>query len=216
MTISSALLISEIADAIGMVGFALAGLLATEKSRVDPVGVFVATFSTAFGGGILRDIMLDLRPFYWMSHPQWIWMVFVLTIFAPPIIRQLRDGWRNTVYIWADAVGLAFFAVGSTATSWNHGEGAFVSVLIGVATGVFGGLLRDVFCNRMPAVLSDKKPYAAAAFGGGWFYLFLIEWLKWDATLSLWVGCAAVIAVRMLSFRWSFLQIAYGDDPKQD
>ena len=204
--------LNDVVDGIGMIGFALAGLLATEKYRVDPVGVFVAIFSTAFGGGIVRDIMLDLRPFYWMSHPQWIWLAFVMTIFAPPLIRKTREGWRNIVYIWADAIGLAFFAVGSTATAWSHNQGAFVSVLIGVATGVFGGMLRDVFCNRLPAVLSDKKPYAAAAFLGGWLYLGLIEWSHVDKALALWFSCFVVVAVRMISFKIPILEITYDDD----
>ena len=167
--------LNDVVDGIGMIGFALAGLLATEKYRVDPVGVFVAIFSTAFGGGIVRDIMLDLRPFYWMSHPQWIWLAFVMTIFAPPLIRKTREGWRNIVYIWADAIGLAFFAVGSTATAWSHNQGAFMSVLIGAATGVFGGKTAGAGRRYKPKgvfvpFLSLKtcgRPFLSASSGSG-------------------------------------------------
>lgn len=201
--------INSLFDAIGMVGFALAGLMATEKYRVDPVGVFVAVFSTAFGGGILRDIMLDLRPFYWMSHPEWIWMCFLLTLFARPLIRSIRDGWKNLVYIWADAIGLAFFAVGSTATGWAQGADPFACVLIGVATGVFGGLIRDVFMNKMPAVLTDKKPYAAAAFLGSWLYLGMIEVFHVDQMFALWFSCFTVVMIRMISFKIPALKVDY-------
>ena len=76
-------IIAEVADGIGMFGFAVAGLFASAGRRIDPVGVFVSVFTTAFGGGIIRDILLDLRPFYWLSHPQWIWMTLGLTILAP-------------------------------------------------------------------------------------------------------------------------------------
>lgn len=208
--------INDLIEDIGMIGFAIAGLMATEKSRVDPIGVFVAIFSTAFGGGIIRDLMLDLRPFYWMSHPHWLWLTFLLTVFAPHLIRKLRMGWRHRLFIWADAIGLAFFAVGSTATAWTHDQGAFVSVLIGVATSVFGGLLRDVFFNRLPSVLSNKRPYAAAAFVGSWCYLAMINILGIDYTISLWCSCALVVAIRMASFKISTLRITYNHPSRRN
>lgn len=83
-------IIAEVADGIGMFGFAVAGLFASAGRRIDPVGVFVSVFTTAFGGGIIRDILLDLRPFYWLSHPQWIWMTLGLTILAPVIVRRVQ------------------------------------------------------------------------------------------------------------------------------
>ena len=104
-------IIAEVADGIGMFGFAVAGLFASAGRRIDPVGVFVSVFTTAFGGGIIRDILLDLRPFYWLSHPQWIWMTLGLTILAPVIVRRVQRFWQRRILLWADAVGLAFFAV---------------------------------------------------------------------------------------------------------
>lgn len=102
-------IIAEVADGIGMFGFAVAGLFASAGRRIDPVGVFVSVFTTAFGGGIIRDILLDLRPFYWLSHPQWIWMTLGLTILAPVIVRRVQRFWQRRILLWADAVGLAFF-----------------------------------------------------------------------------------------------------------
>ena len=109
-------IIAEVADGIGMFGFAVAGLFASAGRRIDPVGVFVSVFTTAFGGGIIRDILLDLRPFYWLSHPQWIWMTLGLTILAPVIVRRVQRFWQRRILLWADAVGLAFFAVGRSAS----------------------------------------------------------------------------------------------------
>lgn len=200
--------LSEVLDIIGMIGFALAGLLATRGRRMDPVGVFVATFTTAFGGGIVRDIMLDLRPFYWMSHPQWVWLAATLTLFAPTIIRRLQDRWQNAIYIAADAVGLAFFSIGSTITALNTGANNTTSIVIGVTTGVFGGLLRDVFLNRVPAVLSDKTPYASAAFLGCLLYVSFIPLGLEPVTLS--VGCGLLIFfIRVLTYAWGIQAISY-------
>ena len=162
-------IIAEVADGIGMFGFAVAGLFASAGRRIDPVGVFVSVFTTAFGGGIIRDILLDLRPFYWLSHPQWIWMTLGLTILAPVI----------------------------------------VSVLIGVVTGVFGGMLRDVFCAKLPSVLSNEEPYASVAFAGCWVYLGLVHAELVPADIALWGCCALIMIVRMTSFRMPWMKVRY-------
>lgn len=207
----------EIADAVGMLGFAFAGLIASEGRRVDPVGVFVAVFTTAFGGGILRDLMLDLRPFYWMSHTEWIWATLALTIFARGFLGHMKKHHLQNLYNAADAVGLAFFSVGSCATALSLGQAEIVSILIGVATGVFGGLLRDVFCDRLPAVLSDKRPYAAAAFIGNAVYVLLVKLPVDNMTECwLWLSCAVVVAIRFLGIKWKTLRIAYADQTDED
>lgn len=191
--------VNEVLDGIGMIGFALAGLLATQGRKMDPVGVFVATFTTAFGGGIVRDLMLDLRPFYWSSHPQYVWLAVLLTLFAPTIIRRMRVKWRNILYVAADAIGLAFFSVGSTITALNTGANATTSILLGVTTGVFGGLLRDVFLNRTPAVLSDKTPYATAAFLGCLTYVLGIHVVPEPAVMSTFCG-SMIFFIRMATY----------------
>lgn len=154
-------------DFVGIVAFALAGILAAEGKNVDPVGVFVMAFTTAFGGGIVRDLIIDNRPLYWIAHEEYVWVTLLMTAVAPVVIRRFRDKTLHTLFVWSDAVGLGFFAAGGTSLSLTAGLPALASVLMGVCTGVFGGLLRDVFLNRLPMVMSDKQPYASAAFAGG-------------------------------------------------
>ncbi|MDY3115626.1 MAG: trimeric intracellular cation channel family protein [Sutterella sp.] len=201
-------MLTEVLDGVGMIGFALAGLLATRGRRMDPVGVFVATFTTAFGGGIMRDIMLDLRPFYWATHPQWVWFAAFLALFAPSIIRRLRDRWQTALYIVADAIGLAFFSVGSTITALSTGANNTTSIIIGVTVGVFGGLLRDVFLNRVPAVLSDRSPYASAAFVGCLAYTIAIRYYNNPALLSMLCG-GLVFVVRLVTYYFDIKPISY-------
>ena len=59
-------------DFLGIVAFALAGILAAENKRVDPVGVFIMAFTTAFGGGIMRDLIIGNRPMYWIAHQEYV------------------------------------------------------------------------------------------------------------------------------------------------
>lgn len=198
MVYLSAEFINELGNDIGMIGFAVAGLLAVQDRKVDPVGVFVAVFCTAFGGGIIRDILFDLRPFWWSSHPVWIWVCLFIALFAPHMLRHFNSAVQQRLAVFADATGLAFFAVGSCATGLALGHYDIVSVLVGVATGVFGGMLRDVFTGKIPAVVSDEQPYASLAFAGCWLYLLMAEVLEWNADASLWICCALIIVVRML------------------
>ena len=164
----------QITDFIGIVAFALAGILAAGGRKVDPVGVFVLAFTTAFGGGLIRDIIIDKRPFYWIANQEYVWVVLFMTLIAPIIVRKFAQKSLYTLFIWSDAVGLAVFSVGGTAMSVAAGVPALPAVILGVCTGVFGGLIRDVFLCRMPMVLSDKQPYAFAAFAGNWLYLGLV------------------------------------------
>lgn len=188
---------SSIADTIGIFGFALAGIMAAAGRRVDPVGVFVLAFTTAFGGGLIRDLILDRRPFYWVENDFFVWFVLVLTIFAPRLVMRFSEKTANRVFLWSDAVGLGFFCAGGTWAAYvDAGFPCLASVLIGVCTGVFGGLLRDVFLNQMPTVLSDRKPYAAAGFLGCWLTILMAS-AGFDDETTIWCTAFSVIFLRM-------------------
>lgn len=128
---------------------------------------------------------------------------------APVIVRRVQRFWQRRILLWADAVGLAFFAVGSCATSDRLGHPLIVSVLIGVVTGVFGGMLRDVFCAKLPSVLSNEEPYASVAFAGCWVYLGLVHAELVPADIALWGCCALIMIVRMASFRIPWMKVRY-------
>lgn len=198
-----------ITDAVGIIAFSLAGILAAKGKRTDPVGVFVVAFVTAFGGGILRDIIIDNRPMYWIANQQYVWVTLLMSAFAPFIIRRFQDKFLHTLFIWTDAVGLGFFSAGGTALSLAAGLPGLPAVLMGVCTGVFGGLLRDVFLNRLPMVMSDRQPYASAAFAGSWLYIGLVEAGVSD-NASLFAATLFIVVFRMLSWYNNWEIIRYG------
>lgn len=201
-------------DAVGIVAFSLAGILAAKGKRTDPVGVFVVAFVTAFGGGILRDLIIDNRPMYWIANQQYVWVTLFLSTIAPFIVRRLQDKLLHTLFIWSDAVGLGFFSAGGTALSLAAGLPYLPAVLLGVCTGVFGGLLRDVFLNRLPMVMSDRRPYASAAFAGCWLYIGLKEIGSSDNT-ALFATTLFIVVFRMLSWYKNWEIIRYGAQPKK-
>lgn len=197
----------EFTDFLGIVAFALAGILAAENKKVDPVGVFVMAFTTAFGGGIIRDLIIDNRPMYWIAHPEYVWVTLIMTMFAPAIIRRFQAKVLRELFIWSDAIGLGFFAAGGTSLSITCGLPYLPSVLLGVCTGVCGGLMRDVFLNRLPMVMSDRQPYAFAAFIGAWLYVGM-RVLECPEFISLFASTFFIVGLRM--FCW-YKKIMFAD-----
>ena len=154
-------------EAMATVAFALSGLLEAARKRLDAVGVCVVAGLAAFGGGTLRDVLLDRRPFFWVEHAAWLWGLLALCIAAMALLR-VRHFEPTRAMQWPDALGLGLFSAGGTQLALGQGLPAIVAVLMGVVTAVFGGVLRDIVCNEIPSAFSDHRPYAVCAFVGGW------------------------------------------------
>ncbi len=175
------------------VAFTLSGVLAAARSRLDAVGVYVVAFLAAFGGGTLRDLLLDQRPFFWVRHVEYLWGVLALATAAMLFLRQRHFAPTERLIQWPDAIGLGLFAAVGVDMAADAGMPALVAVLMGVVTGAFGGVLRDIVCNEIPTVLRDHRPYALCAFAGGWAYLGLDaldapEWLALALTVTTVAG----------------------------
>jgi uncharacterized membrane protein YeiH len=155
-------------EALATLAFALSGLLAAARKRLDAVGVVVVAGLAAFGGGTLRDILLDRRPFFWVTHADWLWGLLVLCIAAMLFLRARHFGVTERAMQWPDALGLGLFTAGGTEIALANGMPAIVAVLMGMVTAVFGGVLRDIVCNEIPSAFSDHRPYAVCSFAGGW------------------------------------------------
>jgi uncharacterized membrane protein YeiH len=119
----------------------------------------------------------------------------------------------NPAFVVADAVGLAFFSITGVALSLESGMSPFVATMMGVVTGVFGGVLRDVLLNEVPMVLRDGRPYAIAAFFGCWLYVLMTS-AGANPALALWTAAAATTVFRLLAWRynWSIKGSASRDD----
>jgi uncharacterized membrane protein YeiH len=175
------------------VAFTLSGVLAAARSRLDAVGVYVVAFLTAFGGGTLRDLLLDQRPFFWVRHVEYLWGVLALASAAMVFMRRRHIEPTERLIQWPDALGLGLFAAIGVDVAAGLGLPALVAVLMGVVTGVFGGVLRDIVCNEVPVTLRDHRPYALCAFVGGWVYLGVQalaapEWLALGLTVTVIAG----------------------------
>ena len=180
---------------------AFSGFIEARRKRMDIVGVFIVAFITAFGGGTMRDVLLDKRPLFWVAHQEYTILLFVVALGAAPFIKQLRHIVSERLMVIADAAGLGLFAVASVAQALAAGMPLFIASMMGVITGIFGGVLRDVLCNEVPMVFRDGKPYAICAFFGCWFYIGL-QYTSVSDDFALWASAALIMAMRLIS--WKF------------
>jgi len=155
-------------EAAATIAFALSGLIEAARRRLDAVGVCMVAGLAAFGGGTLRDVLLDRRPFFWVEHAAWLWVLLALCLVAMSVLRAQHFAPTERAMQWPDALGLGLFSATGTQLALAQGLPAIVAVLMGVITAVFGGVLRDIVCNQIPSAFSDHRPYAVCAFAGGW------------------------------------------------
>lgn len=175
------------------VAFTLSGVMVAARSRLDAVGVYAVAFLAAFGGGTLRDLLLDQRPFFWVRHVEYLWGVLALSTAAMLFMRRRHFEPTEKAIQVPDAIGLGLFAAVGLNVAVEAGMPALVAVLMGVVTPVFGGVLRDIVCNEVPTAFRDHRPYALCAFAGGWVYLGLLalgapEWLTLAGTVGVTAG----------------------------
>lgn len=170
--------------------FALSGVLEGARKRLDAVGVCVVGFLAAFGGGTLRDLLLDQRPFFWVRHVEMLWGVLALCVLAMLFLRARHFAPTERAMQWPDALGLGLFTATGVHQALLLDMPSLVAVLMGLITGVFGGVLRDVVCNQIPTAFHDHRPYAVCAFAGGWLYVGL-----WHMEAPGWLALLACVAV---------------------
>ena len=184
----------------GTAAFAVSGVLEAARKKLDAVGVCVVAFLTAFGGGTLRDLLLDRRPFFWVAHVELLWGVMALCVLAMLFLREHHFEVTEKAIQWPDALGLGLFTATGVHLALDVQMPMLVAVLMGLTTGVFGGVLRDMVCNEVPTAFRDHRPYAVCAFAGGWVYVGL-GLLNAPGWLAL-VACVSVTAGLRLMALW--------------
>lgn len=188
-------LLMTVVEAVATLAFALSGLLEAARKRLDAVGVCVVAGLTAFGGGTLRDVLLDRRPFFWVEHASWLWALLGLCIAAMFVLRARHFRPTERAMQWPDALGLGLFSASGTQLALAQGLPAIVAVLMGVVTAAFGGVLRDIVVNEIPRAFKDRQPYAVCAFAGGWAVVGA-QAAGLSDSLSLLVGAAVGSGLR--------------------
>nr|WKF58650.1 hypothetical protein HUO10_003150 [Paraburkholderia busanensis] len=188
-------------EALAIFAYAISGFIEARNRRLDAVGTFLVAIATAFGGGTLRDVLLERRPFYWVEHQSYLITIFAMSAFAPMLLRMTSLLLSQRVLLVADAIGLGLFSVAGTSIAHEAQMPWFTSVMMGVLTGVFGGVIRDVLCNEVPLILRDSRPYATCAFVGCWLYV-LLDYADVDTVYSVLIATGFILLARLVTYRF--------------
>lgn len=187
---------------IGTAVFALSGAMAAARKELDIFGFIIVGMAPAVGGGTIRDLLLDAENVFWVTDLNYIFVASTVAIIAYFQVHRLA-GKRYSLLMWADAFGLALFTIMGTQTAMTYDIHPVVIVIMGVITGTFGGMLRDIVCNEVPFLL-QKEIYALAAMAGSCVYLILVSF-DINQDIAMITSVCATLAVRgpAIIFGWS-------------
>ncbi len=194
--------------------FALTGALVASRSQLDIVGFIFIACLTAVGGGTLRDVILNRDQVFWVADPGFIAVASAAAVVVFFTAHLLESRYR--ALLWLDACALAVAVPAGVAVAVGMGQSWGIVLLMGVATGCFGGLMRDVVCNEVPLVLKQGELYVTCAFTGAGAALAVL-WAGLDMAAAL-LTCAIVtltLRAGSLLFGWR-LPVYKGYAPKNE
>lgn len=183
---------------LAMAVFAVTGVVAGGKKDMDIFTIVILGMVTAIGGGSLRDIILDVNPIYWIADLTYLWVATAASIAAFFLVPKISRTFRLLEY--ADGLGVAMFSVLATEKTLLLGFSGPVAVLMGMITGISGGMLRDILTARMP-LLFGRELYATPVLLGCIFYVMLDGSPGFGAYTQ--VSAIAIIFIfRAVAIRW--------------
>jgi uncharacterized membrane protein YeiH len=187
-------------DLIGTFVFALSGAVAGVKERLDLFGVLVLSFAAASAGGIIRDLLIGAVPPAAISDWRYLGvsvLAGLIIFFRYPVSERLHK-LGNLVLIF-DGAGLAVFAVAGTQKALGYGLNPVMSALLGMLTGIGGGMLRDALLSQVPTVLRSEL-YAVAALVGA-SVVAVGQVLNFPPTAMAIAGAVLCFAIRLIALR---------------
>jgi uncharacterized membrane protein YeiH len=185
-------------DLAGVAVFAVSGVLAAGRKKVDLLGFAVIAVVTAIGGGTLRDLLLDRHPIFWIADNTYLWVILGAAAVTLVYVRFWIAPYRALLI--ADALGLALFTIGGAEIAQHAGQSNGIAVLMGTMTGVAGGVLRDVFLGEIPLIFLPGRLYATAAIVGAVLYVLLAGVVSKEA--AAFAGMAATAGLRLAAIFW--------------
>jgi len=185
-------------DLFGVGVFAVTGALAAGRKHMDVFGIVVVALVTALGGGTLRDTVLGVRPLFWVADTTYVIVAAAAALVTFSAARFARPHPR--LLLFADAFGLAIFTAVGSQKAFAAGAPGLIAVLMGVMTGVAGGMVRDVLCGEIPLILR-KEIYATASLAGGVAFV-LLRSMAVSQPVSTTAAVLLVVAVRLAAIHW--------------
>lgn len=178
---------------------ALTGVLDSGRKHMDLIGALLVAVATALGGGTVRDLLLD-RNVFWVVDQTYLMAALGAGLLTFVVVRNVDI--PPKLFLIPDAIGLALFTVIGTQVALQWHTPWLAASLMGVITGVFGGVLRDILCNDVPSVFLKGELYATAAWLGALALIGLQE-IGMAPVTAAWVAMGIVLVLRLLALRFS-------------
>ncbi len=193
--------------------FALTGALVASRAQLDIVGfVFIASL-TAVGGGTIRDVILNRDSVFWVADPTYILVAATAAILVFWTAHLLESRYRTI--LWLDACALAVAVPAGVAVALALEQPFGIVIIMGITTGCFGGLMRDVVCNEVPLVLKQGELYVTCALAGGIAALLALAFdLPTALALLICAGVTFTLRAGSLLFGWN-LSVYKAYPPRQ-
>ena len=193
---------ASILDLIAVFIFALTGGLVASRAQLDVVGFLFLGCLTGVGGGTLRDLVLGRDPVFWVGSPHYLGVACAAAILAFFTAHRLES--RYQAIVWLDALALSVAAAAGVSIAREAGASWPIVLIMGVATGTFGGLMRDVVTNEIPLVLRQGELYVSACLAGALLSVLLLRLFPEGETLSLLTAAVATFVLRAGSLRFGW------------
>ena len=182
-------------DLFGTFVFAISGVLTAIDKKFDLVGSLVIGFTTAVGGGTIRDILIGKFPVGWLNDRNYllaILLAFIVSHLFTSKVVKLKRG----LFLF-DTLGIGLFTILGIQISLSYGLRVEACLIMGVISAVFGGVIRDVLTNEIPLIFR-REIYASACIAGGIFYL-LLGYLYDSKSFNIFFSIMVVVLIRYRS-----------------
>ncbi|MBY0541376.1 MAG: trimeric intracellular cation channel family protein [Campylobacterales bacterium] len=188
----------EIADIIGIICFALSGFLISVHYKLDILGVFISSFLTALGGGMIRDVLADRTPYVFTTDLPIFLVVATVLIALLFKLHKIDDLEGKTAFIISDAVGLVSFSITGSIVAIQNDFNFLGVLILAFLTAVGGGTIRDILINRVPSILVSEFYATVALIIAS--IIFVLEFLHLRSLPALTIVFIFGVGLRILAY----------------
>jgi uncharacterized membrane protein YeiH len=184
-------------DLLGTFAFAISGIRLASGKQIDWFGAYIIGLVAAIGGGTMRDLLLDVTPFWMLDVKYFVTTGFALL--ATILFKEKLFKWGSTLFLF-DTLGLGLFTIVGITKSLDAGLPIWVCIVMGTITGTLGGVLRDVLINEVPLIFR-KDIYALACVAGGGVY-FICNYFNLPTGVTEIIAASTVIVFRLIAVKF--------------
>ena len=185
----------NILDFVGAFAFSISGAMAAVKARMDYFGIFVLASVTTFGGGVLRDLLLNLPPAALFQTPAYLIVCAICTILVLLVASHHIELYMPIILIF-DALGLAVFSTIGTLAGIRENTPWYTCILLAVITGCAGGIMRDLLRQEKPVILYSDF-YAGLSMLGSLLLIACYVWGRFSLNMAVFLSCAFIFISRL-------------------